>query len=231
MLGSNSPRPMKKSLRVLAALLSYPDAALIAQLPGMIDVLREEGAVTNARLAELEAWIAMLREGDPLEVEGAYVELFDRGRATSLNLFEHVHGESRDRGQAMVDLVRTYAQAGLMLAPGELPDYLPAVLEFASTQPPREARAFLGEIAHLLNGLHSALSHRASGYSAAFSALLELAGEQPKVLAAAAEEPLDASWAEPAAFDGCSRNGQERSGGVHPIRLVRRSAAEQGVRS
>lgn len=231
MLGTNSVRPMKKSLRVLAALLSYPDGALTAALPGMIDVLREEGAVTNARLVELEALIAMLREGDPLEVEGAYVELFDRGRATSLHLLEHVHGESRDRGPAMVDLARTYAQAGLMLAHGELPDYLPVVLEFASTQPPREARAFLGEIAHLLNALHSALSHRASAYAAAFRALLELAGEQPKALAAAAEEPLDASWAEPAAFDGCSRRGQDRADGVHSIRLVRSSAAEQGVRS
>ena len=79
--------------------------------------------------------------------EAAYVELFDRGRATSLHLFEHVHGDSRDRGPAMIDLQRTYEQAGLVSRRDELPDYLPVMLEFASTQPPREARAFLGEIA------------------------------------------------------------------------------------
>ncbi|MCP2937330.1 nitrate reductase molybdenum cofactor assembly chaperone, partial [Salmonella enterica subsp. enterica serovar Typhimurium] len=82
--------------------------------------------------------------------EAAYVELFDRGRSTSLHLFEHVHGDSRDRGPAMIDLAQTYEKAGLYLAEGELPDYLPVVLEFVSTQPAREARAFLGEMTHIL---------------------------------------------------------------------------------
>ena len=92
-----------------------------------------------------------------MQVEADYVELFDRGRATSLHLFEHVHGDSRDRGPAMIDLGQTYEKAGLILAEGELPDYLPAVLEFVSTQPPREARAFLGEMAHILNAIFAAL--------------------------------------------------------------------------
>jgi nitrate reductase delta subunit len=231
MLGTNPDRPMKKSLRVLAVLLAYPDASLRAHWPEMAAVLREEGVLSGARLAEVESLLATLRDGDPLEVEAGYVELFDRGRATSLNLFEHVHGESRDRGQAMVDLARTYEQAGLSLAPGELPDYLPAVLEFVSTQPPREARAFLGEIAHLLNAVCSALSQRRSLYAAAFGALLELAGERPKALAVVAEEPLDESWAEPPVFDGCSRRGQVRADGVHPIRIVRNRTSGQGVQS
>ncbi|MET5021328.1 nitrate reductase molybdenum cofactor assembly chaperone, partial [Burkholderia pseudomallei] len=77
--------------------------------------------------------------------------LFDRGRSTSLHLFEHVHGDSRDRGPAMIDLAQTYEKAGLHLGPAELPDYLPVVLEFASTQPPKEARAFLAEMTHILN--------------------------------------------------------------------------------
>src|SRR4029078_2389354 len=94
---------------------------------------------------------------DPLDSEAAYVELFDRGRATSLHLFEHVHGDSRDRGPAMVDLCAMYEKAVLLRAPGELPDYLPVVLEFASTQPAREARAFLGEIAHILAAIFGAL--------------------------------------------------------------------------
>jgi len=87
-----------------------------------------------------------LSSGDPLDTEAIYVQLFDCGRATSLHLFEHVHGDSRDRGPAMIDLAQTYDKAGLYLAPGELPDNLPVVLEFVSTQPPREARAFLRRV-------------------------------------------------------------------------------------
>jgi len=86
---------MDKSLRVLAALLGYPDAQLRAHLPEMRDLLRAERAVSPSRLTELDALMDTLRRADPLEAEGHYVELFDRGRATSLHLFEHVHGDSR----------------------------------------------------------------------------------------------------------------------------------------
>jgi nitrate reductase delta subunit len=108
----------------------------------------------------------------------------------------------------MIDLARTYAAAGLMLKEGELPDYLPAVLEFASTQPPREARAFLGEIAHLVNAIFSALLQRGSRYAAVMGALLELAGEPARAVELPPEPTLDEIWAEPPAFDGCSVAGQ-----------------------
>src|SRR5690606_36004532 len=128
-------------------LLAYPDARLRGNLPEMTAILAQDGVLTGPRRGELEALARWLGGAEPLEVETTYVETFDRGRATSLHLFEHVHGDSRDRGPAMVDLAQTYAAAGLQLKPGELPDYLPAVLEFVSTQPPPEAKAFLGEIA------------------------------------------------------------------------------------
>ena len=83
-----------------------------------------------------------MERADPIELEARYVELFDRGRATSLHLFEHVHGDSRDRGPAMIDLTQTYEKAGLLLGPHELPDHLCVVLEFASTQPPRAGARF-----------------------------------------------------------------------------------------
>ena len=140
MFALNTPRPMARSLRVLAALLSYPDASLRGHLAEMRSLLGGERALADARLAEIGALIDTIERADPLEAEAAYVELFDRGRSTSLPLFEHVHGDSRERGPAMIDLGQTYAQAGLALADGELPDYLPVVLEFASTQPPRRAR-------------------------------------------------------------------------------------------
>ena len=220
----NSPRPMSKSLRVLAALLGYPDAQMRAHLPEMRELLRDERALSHPRLAELDALMDTLQHTDPLEGEGRYVELFDRGRATSLHLFEHVHGDSRDRGPAMIDLGLTYEKAGLILAEGELPDYLPAVLEFVSTQPPREARAFLAEMAHIFNAIFGALRQRDSAYASVLGALLELAGEQAQPVKPAAEEPLDESWAEPVVFDGCSTQGQSRPGQAQPIHVVRKNA-------
>lgn len=220
-----------RTLRVLSALLGYPDAALRAQLPEMLTALREESAVPAARLAELGGLINSLMLADPLEAEAEYVQIFDCGRATSLHLFEHVHGDSRDRGPAMIDLAQTYEQGGLFLAPGELPDYLPVALEFASTQPPREARAFLGEIAHILDALHAALAQRGTRYAAVAAALLEIAGEKPTAIVPAAEPPLDESWTEPPAFDGCSVKGQARPGQAQPIRIIRGTNARQGVSS
>ena len=176
------------------------------------------------RLAELDALVERLQRQDALEVEADYVELFDRGRATSLHLFEHVHGDSRDRGPAMIDLAQTYEKAGMYLAEGELPDYLPVVLEFTSTQPPREARDFLGEMAHIFNALFAALQQRQSAYAAVLGALLELAGEKASAVEIAAEEPIDTVWQEPVVFDGCSSKGQAKPGQPQPIHLVPKAA-------
>jgi nitrate reductase molybdenum cofactor assembly chaperone len=125
------------SLRVLARLLSYPDAELRAHVPDLRQALRAEGAVLPTRIGELDVLMTTLERGNAIENEAEYVQIFDRGRSTSLHLFEHVHGDSRDRGPAMIDLAQTYEKAGLFLAPGEMPDYLPVVLEFVSTQPPK----------------------------------------------------------------------------------------------
>ena len=217
------------TLRTLAALLGYPDAALRGYLPQMGEVLRRESALSSARLAELQALIDRLDGADPLEVEAEYVSLFDRGRATSLHLFEHEHGDSRDRGPAMIDLAQTYEKAGLYLAEGELPDYLPVMLEFISTQPPREARAFLSEMSHILNAIFGALQQRGNPYASVLGALLELAGEKAQAVKVAQEEPLDESWAEPVVFDGCSTKGQAKPGQPQPIHIVRAPKAAQGA--
>jgi nitrate reductase delta subunit len=129
----------------------------------------------------------------------------------------------------MVDLAQTYDQAGLYLAPGELPDYMPVVLEFVSTQPPREARAFLNEMTHIFNAIFSTLQQRQSAYASVIGALLELAGEQAQAVKVAPEEPLDATWAEPPAFDGCSPKGQGRPDRPQPIRIVRKENSQKGA--
>ena len=225
-LNRNPPPGLAISLRVLAALLGYPDAALRRHLPEMRSLLRGDVALTASRRAELDALMDALQRADPLDAESAYVELFDRGRSTSLHLFEHVHGDSRDRGPALIDLGQTFEAAGLVLAEGELPDYLPAVLEFVSTQPPREARAFLGEMAHIFNAIFGALLKRESAYASVLGALLELAGEKAQPVEPVADEPLDDSWAEPVVFDGCSAKGQARPGQPQPINIVRNGALQ-----
>ena len=221
MFAPNTHRSMSVTLRVLAALLGYPDARMRGHIPEMRRLLADEAVVSPSRRAEIDALMDVLQCADPLDTEAAYVEMFDRGRGTSLHLFEHVHGDSRDRGPAMIDLGETYAKAGLILTSTELPDYLPAVLEFASTQPPREARAFLAEIVHILNAVFGALCKRGSAYASVVGALIELAGEKAQPVEPRAEEPLDESWAEPVVFDGCSAKGQARPGQVQPIEIVR----------
>lgn len=101
--------------------------------------------------------------------------MFERGRATSLLLFEHVHAESRDRGQAMVDLMNQYQQAGLLIDCRELPDYLPLYLEYLSILPLADAREGLQNIAPILALIGGRLKQRECSYYQLFDALLELA--------------------------------------------------------
>jgi nitrate reductase delta subunit len=217
------PVPAVHTLRVLAHLLRYPDAELRAHLGELSEALHAERALGASRLAELDALLLRLGSLDPLRVESDYVELFDRGHSTSLHLFEHVHGDSRDRGPAMIDLIQTYEQAGLLLGDDELPDHLPVLLEFASTQPAPQAREFLGEIAHIVRVIFSALLKRHSPYASVLAAVLDLAGEKAEPVPVAADPELDESWAEPEAFDGCSSAGQAKPGAAQPIRIVKTS--------
>jgi nitrate reductase delta subunit len=217
------------TLRALAQLLGYPSQELREHLPELLAAIDNEAVVPAARREELHALAADILRQNPMEVESRYVETFDRGRATSLHMFEHVHGDSRDRGPAMVDLAQTYAKAGLFLSPEELPDHLCVVLEFASTQPPKLAAEFLGEMAHILTTIFSALLKRNSPYAAVVAAVLEITGQRVEAVPFEADEALDDAWQEPEAFDGCSTKGQARPGDPQPIHIVRKNTSKQGV--
>jgi nitrate reductase delta subunit len=144
---------------------------------------------------------------DIYDLEEQYVMLFDRSRTLSLNLFEHVHGESRDRGGAMVSLIETYREAGFEPDTTELPDHLPVLLEFLSTRPFVEIQETLSDAAHIFQALSDRLVRRESPYASAFAALLQLSGAKVDP-AAVAEllcqpdtdpddlEALDAVWEE-----------------------------------
>lgn len=228
---ANGNHDLAITLRVLARLLQYPDDEVRNHLHQMRTALHGARMVGRQRLAELDRLVDHLLSQSAVDAEADYVQLFDCGRATSLHLFEHVHGDSRDRGPAMIDLAQTYEAAGLYLAEGELPDYLPVVLQYASTQPSASARAFLAEMAHIFNAIFNALAQRESRYASVLGALIEIAGEAARAVTIAPEPALDESWEEPPAFGGCSVQGQARPGQPQPIHLVRKSPHVQGAQS
>jgi len=210
--------------KVLSAVLAYPTSEFQAAAQDLVEALHRERLLPAERRAAVAALISDIAEADLLDAQERYVDLFDRTRSLSLHLFEHVHGESRDRGQAMVSLLERYQAAGLDVAARELPDYIPLFLEFLSTLEIAEARETLAECVHLLAVLGERLRRRDSGYAAALEALVALSQVVPDSDALAElrrekiEDPgdlaaLDRRWEEAevrfgpsdAASDGCPR--------------------------
>ncbi|MEZ5564747.1 MAG: nitrate reductase molybdenum cofactor assembly chaperone [Gammaproteobacteria bacterium] len=168
-----------RTLRVLARLMAYPEQSLLDAVPQMIDVLRAEEWFSPTLTEQLATYMCSIAARPITEVQEEYVALFDRGRALSLHLFEHVHGESRDRGQAMVDLLELYRDGGLELDARELPDYLPLMLEYLSTRPRPETQELLGDAMGVVVLLGARLAERKSDYALLFSALEAVVGSPP----------------------------------------------------
>lgn len=214
-----------KTLKVLSALLSYPTADLVAAMGELESVLDRERLLPKTERGALQALIDDLARGDLLDAQERYILLFDRTRSLSLHLFEHVHGESRDRGQAMVDLIKVYEDGGYSPTTKELPDFLPLFLEFAATRPVDEAIELIGQPAHVFAALRERLRKRKSPYEALFSCLVKLGDAKPdaamiaRLLAEPDPEPddleaLDAAWEEEevlfgpgSASDACGKDG------------------------
>ena len=166
---------MTRTVRALAAMLNYPSAELkdnIGEVAGAID---EESALGRSNRRRLGTLLTRFTQDDVLDLQSTYSELFDRSRSLSLHLFEHVHGDSRERGQAMIDLGQQYMESGFFLEGGELPDFVPVFLEYASCLEPQEAREMLGQPAHVFAALAERLDKRGSDYGAIFHALVALA--------------------------------------------------------
>ena len=223
---------MKHSLplRALSRLLQYPDLELMDHLPEVAAALYEMPKLSKKVQVGLEEFVNYLEASDLMDSQENYVECFDRGRATSLHLFEHVHGDSRERGQAMVDLLQTYKDGGLELSANELPDHLSVILEFASTLPLDQSKQFIGEMAHILNAVYSTLVARNNRYAWLIAAAIEFSGEKFKIVELKIEEEsMDEEWAEPPAFGGCSTRGQSKPGEEQPLHFMKRAKELEGV--
>lgn len=166
-----------KILSVVSRLLDYPDGDLQRDKVAMLALVQQ--AKLGSKLeTRMQLLIEDLLAKDLMTWQSEYDALFERGRSLALWLFEHVHGESRDRGQAMVDLLASYREAGLEISRHELPDYIPLFLEFLSTQGDDNARAWLVDVEHILGLLQCRLEQRDSDYSLLFEVLLKLANSR-----------------------------------------------------
>ncbi|MGH1540070.1 MAG: nitrate reductase molybdenum cofactor assembly chaperone [Arenicella sp.] len=167
-----------KLLKVIAHLLDYPTQEVIDNLDELIQVVSADQSLP---VAQREAILELIRSWsiqDIYDLQEQYDGLFERGRHVSLLLFEHVHGESRDRGQAMVDLLGVYQSNGFELNSEQMPDYIPLFLEFLSAQEEGFAREWLADVSHILALLEERLQQRGANYQALFNVLLTLSGVQ-----------------------------------------------------
>ncbi|MBL4692321.1 MAG: nitrate reductase molybdenum cofactor assembly chaperone [Magnetovibrio sp.] len=192
-----------KSFKAIGAVLNYPSAELISALDEIEACLNEEKTL-NKGLSKL---LQHMKTTPLLELQEQYVDLFDRTRTLSLHLYEHVHGDSRDRGQSMVDLQSVYHLHGYAMSQPELPDFVPLFCEFLSLAPEKASRSMLGEASTVLEVIRTGLDKRDSLYEAAIVALINLGGakinyaELEKILKAQPEdetslESIDAAWEE-----------------------------------
>ena len=226
---------MIRTFKALSALLTYPTAEMQAALPELAAAINQEALVPAAVGRQLKLLLSEMAIGDLYDLQERYVLLFDRTRSLSLHLFEHVHGESRDRGQAMIDLKTVYENGGLEIDATELPDFVPLFLEFLSTRPRPEAYDLLAQPAHVFAAMAERLRKRQSAYEAVFRALVQLAATKPKadVVSALLAEPdpdandlgaLDAAWEEEAVRFGPGASSDCKDTLIEKIRAGRRPA-------
>ncbi|MCF6215871.1 MAG: nitrate reductase molybdenum cofactor assembly chaperone [Emcibacter sp.] len=208
-----------KTFKILGLLLSYPKEELIEHLDDLGQVIVAERLLPARQIKKIVKFIEEMKSQDIYGLQEEYVELFDRGRAHCLQLFEHIHGESRDRGQAMVNLAEAYGEKGLYVSVGELPDYLPLFLEYLSLCSAEEAFEMLGDPINVIATIGVKLKKRKSSYAVIFEALESLSKVKPDadIIAQARIEPLvemshddiDAEWEEANAFDNSDVDGAD----------------------
>ena len=210
---------MIKTYKVLSLLLSYPNDELQKFLLQVEEELREESLLQEDKITEIVKFCIRFNQLDLTNWQEEYVQLFDYSRSVSLHIFEHIKGDSRDRGQAMVNLMEFYKESGMHLIAKELPDYIPAFLEFLSTLSINKSAELLGETVNIMDKINEALSDSKNPYSSIFKAVITLSAKQPdKAITRAMiknEKPLDLDAEyeeEPVTFGGAACSSQGTSG-------------------
>ena len=232
------PAQTKRTLRSLAVLLAYPSPELKAHVGDIREALVDDGALPAPAILALEPLLSHIERTELLDLQAEYSDMFDRSRSLSLHLFEHVHGDSRDRGTAMIDLIEQYSAAGFYLDSTELPDFVPVFLEFTSCLEPQQACEMLAQPAHVFAALAQRLDKRESRYAAILHALTTLPGVRPDSEALEemrqgeqAEDPaaIDSEWEEaPVTFNASAAHQMGGpTGAVAKIRAGNRPVAKE----
>ncbi len=233
---------MAKTLKALSALLTYPTAELQLATGEISEVIDTANAIPGRVRTQLHTLLMELASGDLYDLQERYVLLFDRTRSLSLHLFEHVHGESRDRGQAMIDLKAQYEKHNLFMSAAELPDFVPLLLEYLSLLPASETYETLGQPAHIFAAMAERLRKRESAYEAVFRALVALSAAKPKETEVAAlltlPDPdasdlaaLDAAWEDEPVTFGPGADNACKDGLIARVRGGMRPAPDMPART
>lgn len=212
-----------RTLKILGFFLTYPSQDHILAAGECVDILRSEKWLSDSRLEKLALALRNFEEKSLLDLQEDYVALFDRTPSLSLHLFEHIHGDSRDRGQALADLLRVYEDAGLYINIEEMPDYLPLFTEYAATLPHKEASETIGSVVNIMSSLAERLRNRGSFYADIVDAVIETAGRSPDPKAveeylkkssgkALSFDEMDKEWEEQFAFDNTAQTTGQDSG-------------------
>lgn len=212
-----------RTLKILGFLLTYPSEVHRDAAQECIEILQNEGVMTQASLANIKSMLGAMVDRDLLDVQEEYVDLFDRTPSLSLHLFEHVHGDSRERGQAMVDLSNVYEQVGLVINSAETPDYLPLFLEYLSCLSAEDIAENLGSVVNILSAIQERLKNRQSDYQYIFQALTCLASRKPDLEAVEKEmkkssgnayslAQVDKEWEEQFAFENTPQTTGQNAG-------------------
>jgi len=202
-----------KTFKLLGLLLTYPEGTVYSESNKLLQTLRSESLLPEKFIKKVETFLTTQKAQDLMTAQEDYVETFDRGRAHCLHLFEHIHGESRDRGQAMVNLSETYAAKGLYIDNNELPDYLPLFMEYLSRCEFQDATKLLGEAIDVIATIGAKLKKHKSPYADIFTSIEVLSAvkaDAEKIKTALREahkdpetlEELDKQWKEAEAFTG-----------------------------
>lgn len=153
--------------QIMSVLLLYPEQALLDSM----EELEQLSAEQPEFYAVLQPLFSYLKNQQLIDLQQNYVATFDRNMSHSLHLFEHIHGESRDRGQAMVDLMQEYKKHGLEMCANDLPDYVPLFLEFLAQLDEQQSAAMLGDAIHVLAYIGRKLTESRSPYAGIFDVL------------------------------------------------------------
>ena len=174
--------------KLLTVLLAYPSAELQQAVAEDFVPLLKDLPEWESNLSPLMQYLS---NTDLIDIQEYYVHTFDRTPTHSLHLFEHLHGENRDRGDAMLNLLHEYQKSGFEPTGFELPDYLPLFLEFLSMQSEQHAAELLGEAVHVIGYISQKLAANQSNYAPVFELIVSLSPIAPKELSVSPVKDMD----------------------------------------